>query len=82
VIEGWPVLTIGTTDQCRSFHPYGYAIVSGGKDSDFAFIYESIRMHRPQFHPKVLIADNAAAIHNGFITCKFLYKIRYVVVLC
>ena len=27
-LEGYPILIVGTTDQSRQFHPFGYAITT------------------------------------------------------
>ena len=35
--EGFPVLTIGTTDEGKHFHPFGYAIVSTETSEDLLF---------------------------------------------
>jgi hypothetical protein len=35
VVEGFPILTIGTTDKSRQFHPFGYAMVYRERQEDF-----------------------------------------------
>ncbi len=75
LVEGFPVLTVGTTDQNRAFHPFGLGIVSHETWEDFKFLFDSIQKASKQcsieaYRPTLLIADNAEAIQNGFIACK------------
>ena len=65
------ILTIGKTDRCRQFHPFGYAVVKNEEASDFQFMFNAVKKSVKQifsidYEPKVLIADNAPSIHNGF----------------
>jgi len=67
----FPVLTIGTTDKTKSFHPFGLVVTREEKDVDFQFMFEAVRetvkvVTSQNFNPKILIADNAEAITNGF----------------
>lgn len=68
--EGFPVLTVGTTDRHRAFHPFGIAITSDEQEADFAFMFKAIKdtcaLIDVDFKPTILVADNAAAITNGF----------------
>ena len=72
VLEGYPCITVGTTDKQKSFHPFGLAICFNEKDEDFKFVFESISKTKQRidasiiYAPKKLIADCAPAIHNGF----------------
>ena len=43
IVEGYPILTIGTTDQCRSFHPFGFAIVFREREEDFEFMFNAVK---------------------------------------
>ena len=79
-MEGYPCLTVGTTDKNKSFHPFGLAIVFRETEEDFSFVFNAIKKSKlaidslnspgvpPSFiyNPKRLIADSAPAIHNGF----------------
>ena len=70
IIEGFPVLTVGTTDKDRHFIPFGCVVSTGEAENDFKFLFDSLKeglkMIDPSFiySPKHLIADNAGAIHN------------------
>ena len=71
VHEGYPVLTIGTTDKSKQFHPFGLAITYDEQTEDFEFIFKAvsdllIKIHDYIYKPTALIADNAPAITNGF----------------
>ena len=71
IVEGYPVLTVGTTDYCRTFHPFGYAIVCSETHEDFSFYFLAIKnaaknAFNYEYEPNRLCADNAEAIHNGF----------------
>ena len=71
VYEGYPVLTIGTTDKSKIFHPFGLAITYEEQTEDFEFVFKSIketiaRIENFIYEPTTLIADNAPAITNGF----------------
>ena len=43
IVEGFPVLTIGTTDRQRSIHHFGYAIVAREKEEDFKFLFNAVK---------------------------------------
>ena len=61
------MLTVGTTDQTRMFHPFGFAIVVHEEWQDFRFMFDSIKKAiNNEYNPTTLIADNAPAITNGF----------------
>ena len=73
IVEGFPVLTIGTTDKTRQFHPFGYAMVFRERSEDFHFLFNAVKnaadlTAQIKYKPQVLIADNAPAIENGFIS--------------
>ena len=79
--EGFPILTVGTTDKSKVFHPFGFAIVNTETEHDFSFLFNSIKesikkSSQLTYKPTKLIADNAAAIHNGFIACKYIILIN------
>ena len=58
-------------DYCRTFHPFGYAIVSSETYSDFQFYFSALKksalsIFNYEYNPNRICADNAEAIHNGF----------------
>ena len=70
ICENFPVLTAGTTDKAKHFHPFGLAITKNERDSDFSFLFKCIKEtclrvlnKEPKF--EYLVADNAGAITNG-----------------
>ena len=70
------MLTLGTTDKCRVFHPFGFAMTTNETESDFEFYFAALRdavklSTGHIYQPTKLIADNAPAIHNGFIKCNY-----------
>jgi hypothetical protein len=83
LVEGWPILTVGTTDKCKCFHPFGYAIVSTETWEDFKFYFDAIKKGAKEagiiddYNPKKLVADNAPAIHNGFIAGEIINLFIY-----
>ena len=64
------MLTVGTTDECRVFHPFGFAIVLRERASDFEFLFNSVKKGASilgiEYNPTTIIADNAPSIENGF----------------
>ena len=66
VNEGYPVLTSGTTDRDRKFHPFGIALSFNEQNDDFKFVFDALKQSNPKYSPNVLIADNAPSINNGF----------------
>ncbi len=80
LIEGFPILTVGTTDSNRAFHPFGFGIVTHETKDEFKFVFDclkkaSLQCGFSEYKPSILIADNAEAIHNGFVACKHIYII-------
>jgi hypothetical protein len=72
--EKFPVLTVGTTDQDLHFHPFGMGISNHEEGEDFCFMFRALqdackRIYGFDYEPKVLCADNATQISNGFIMC-------------
>lgn len=71
VWEGLPVIVVGTTDKDRHFHPSGLGVCSGETGQDYAFVFKALvdgiqATHGVDYQPKVLVADAADAITNGF----------------
>ncbi|CAF0708145.1 unnamed protein product, partial [Brachionus calyciflorus] len=69
--ENFPIITGGTTDRNKHLHPIGIAITRHETEEDFGFFFSSIketyeRVYQKPINFTSLIADNAAAIHNGF----------------
>ena len=44
VFEGFPVMTVGTVDKNKSFHPFGLAVCSDEQQDDFRFLFNSIKV--------------------------------------
>ena len=71
ITQGFPVLTCGTTDKAKQFHPYGIAVTTNERQEDFAFLFTAIfetarRIGLDPVQPTLLIADSAESITNGF----------------
>jgi hypothetical protein len=69
--EGFPVLTIGTTDRDKHFHPFGLAVCTNEDEHDFFYMFDSLkkaaeRIAKLDMEPHTLVADNAASITNGY----------------
>ncbi|CAF0939941.1 unnamed protein product [Brachionus calyciflorus] len=67
----FPAITGGTTDRAKKFHPFGLALCNSEKEIDFAFFFKSIKqvaeiVYNKLIDPRIIIADNAGAISNGF----------------
>lgn len=78
---GFPVLTAGTTDKSKIFHPFGLTLCSTEQSVDFAFFFRSVRQtafrfYSVQIKPTTLVADNADAITNGEIDIFIEYFIN------
>lgn len=72
VWQGFPVFLVGTTDEHRQFHIFGFAVCTTEASIDFAFIFTAlnkgvISLFNTNVEPDFLICDAARAIHNGFI---------------
>ena len=66
-----PLLMCGTTDKCRSFHPFGLLLSKSETNEDFEFMFRCIKdlafqIYNYDFDPVVLLADDAMSITNGF----------------
>jgi hypothetical protein len=48
-IEGYPILTCGTTDKEKIFHPFGIALCFSEKEDDFAFVFDAIKQAAKDF---------------------------------
>ena len=72
--EDYPVLTIGTTDRDKRFHPLGLSVSMNEQQIDFRFMFQSLKeaaaLSGIQYNPDSLVADDAGAITNGF-SCVF-----------
>ncbi|XP_077289789.1 uncharacterized protein LOC143913700 [Arctopsyche grandis] len=69
--QGYPVLIVGSSDMNQVFHPYAIAVCSNETESDFAFIFSSIKesyfkIYNTECNPKILLADASSAITDGF----------------
>ena len=72
ITEGYPILTIGTTDNQRHYHSFGFCIVYREREDNFSFLFSAVQkavkaVHNHDYSPDTLIADNAPAIENGNI---------------
>ena len=72
MIEGFIILTLGTSDKNGRFHPFGYAISKTGRDDDFARCFNALKKGirlacDSDYSPNCLIADNADAISNAIV---------------
>lgn len=84
VYEGYPSLTIGTTDNNKKFHHFGIGITTYEKQEDFAFIFRTVKktvenVEGVEYEPDTLIADNAPEITNGFKDVFSLKKVIFVI---
>ena len=82
IFEEYPVFTIGNIDKNKHFHPFGLGIASNEEESDFGFIFSSVKNISKQinsidYSPSILIADDAGAITNGFRSHFDLKKVFY-----
>lgn len=71
-IQNYPILTVGTTDKTQRFHLLGMAVVAHERTEDYQFIFDAVQdtiqkiTIDKNIAPRVLMADAAAAIHNGY----------------
>ena len=66
--QNYPIFLAGTTDKSKQFHPFGI-MVSKQETADFFFnaIKTNIKtIYNKDYEPKILLADAAGAITNGF----------------
>lgn len=71
-VEKHPLLIVGTTDKTRRFHLIGIALATKERSQDYEFLFDSVKrgmsmVAEKVINPKVLMADSAAAIQNGYI---------------
>lgn len=71
IVQGYPVLVVGVSDYAKHFHLSGLAICSSESTADYEFLFRSLKMGvelvtTEAFNPKILVADAAPAITNGF----------------
>jgi hypothetical protein len=62
IFEEYPVFTIGSIDKDKHFHPFGLGIASNEEQSDFNFMFSSVKnaakkIHSFSYSPEILIAD-------------------------
>jgi hypothetical protein len=70
VLQGFPVLIVGTTDFKRKFHPFSVSVCSGETGDDYPFIFSALKssLFEYTYRPTALIADGADAITNVFMS--------------
>ena len=71
IIEGYPVIVVGSTDRKKKFFPIGAAVATNENTPSFKFVFESLKLAAEdlldyEFQPNLLIADAAGAITAGF----------------
>lgn len=67
--EGHPFITIGTSDRQRQFHIIALALTTNERACDYEFCFRALQetlINEKSFQPKILMADGAHAIGNGF----------------
>lgn len=69
--NGYPLIVLGTVDRAKRFHPLLYGCTSNETADDYAFIFQSVKegvkkKFGKSFDPKIVVADGAHAIRNGF----------------
>lgn len=71
VVQGFPILPVGISDQDKHFHLCGIAITSSESANDFEFLFDSLqhgvaKATNSDLKPEKLVADLAIPITNGF----------------
>ena len=71
MLQGFPVLLVGSTDKRKRFRPFGIAVAHGETAKDFQFIFESVKetyklVTKKEYNPAILIADGSEQITKGF----------------
>lgn len=71
IIQGYPVIIVGSSDMARKFHMIGMAVCMSETADDYEFIFNAVihgvsRITGEEIRPKRLVTDAAHAIQNGF----------------
>lgn len=66
--QGYPAIVLGTLDKMKRFHPFGLCLVFGETADDYEFAFKSLIKKKADYKPNILIADNAPAITNAFVS--------------
>lgn len=66
--QGYPAIVIGTLDKVKRFHPFGIGLVYGETTNDYEFTFEALKKYKADFKPRILVADNAPAITNAYVS--------------
>lgn len=71
VWQNFPVFLVGTTDEHRQFHIFGFAVCTTEAEINFSFIFNALNkgvktLFNIDIDPIYLICDAAKAIDNGF----------------
>ncbi len=79
--QGFPVLIVGTSDSQRQFHPFCLAICTNETEEDYKFLFNSLKaavsqVKKQNFQPRILLADAAQSITNGFISAFNISPLR------
>ena len=70
LVNGYPVIVLGTVDGSHRYKPVSVTITSGEKDEYYVYVFNSIKSScllflRFNFEPKYATPDSAGAIHNA-----------------
>ena len=57
IIEGFPVLTVGTTDKDRHFIPFGCVVSTGEAENDFKFLFDSLKEGLKMIDPSFIYSE-------------------------
>lgn len=84
VWQGFPMLVVGVTDQCRAFHPVAVAVCISEAEKDFEFIFSAVKqglnkIFDVNFEPKYVIADAAFSIANA---AKKVFGLDVLIIMC
>lgn len=72
--NGYPLIILGTVDRTKRFHPMIYACSSHETGDDYAYVFRAVKnsiakyVPSSSYGPRILIADGANPIRNGFYT--------------
>ncbi len=66
------LITAGTTDKSKAWHPFGLMPTKSEKSKDYKFFFSSVKKAVKQcmgieYRPTILVADAAGAISRGLL---------------
>lgn len=67
----FPLIVLGVVDNMKRFHPMVFGCSSNERTEDYTYFFETVKSSialnlNKTFTPKILVADGADAIRNGF----------------